>query len=171
MVNGGQSWQHLHYFPIAFYSAKYHPSLSWFGRDTSCRHSGRESYLIVAVIYRPGSHPVDSMFFDKFTSAFERVASMSAPVLIVGDNNNNNASVFILRRLHPDDNDNESSPPCEQRCITFNDGQRVQLARPELPAPHYICTYRLLPTTPHHRPGIITPDLLPVPIYRPRKDR
>ena len=44
---------------------------------------------------------------------------------------------------------NESSPPCEQRRITFNDdGQRVQLARPELPAPHYICMYRLLPTTP-----------------------
>ena len=32
---------------------------------------------------------------------------------------------------------NESSLPCEQRRITFNDdGQRVQLARPELPAPH-----------------------------------
>ena len=67
---------------------------------------------------------------------------------------------------------NELSPPCEQRRLTFNDdGQRVQLARPELPAPHYICMYRLLSTTtPHHRLGIITPDLLPVPIYRPRKD-
>ena len=44
---------------------------------------------------------------------------------------------------------NESSPPCEQRRITFNDdGQRVQLARPKLPAPHYICMYRLLPTAP-----------------------
>ena len=44
---------------------------------------------------------------------------------------------------------NESSPPCEQRRITFNDDwQRVQLARSELPAPHYICMYRLLPTTP-----------------------
>ena len=68
----------------------------------------------------------------------------------------------------------ESSPSCEQRYIfTFNDdGQRVQLARLELPAPHYICMYRLLPTTPlpHHRLGIITADLLPVPIYRPRKD-
>ena len=52
---------------------------------------------------------------------------------------------------------NESSPPCEQRRITFNDyGQRVQLARPELPAPHYICMYRLLPTTPPSPPGIIT---------------
>ena len=40
------------------------------------------------------------------------------------------------------------SPPREQRRITFNDdGQRVQLALPELPAPHYICMYRLLPTT------------------------
>ena len=64
---------------------------------------------------------------------------------------------------------NESSPPCEQRCITFNDdGQRVQLARPELPVHHYICMYRLLPTRPpHHRSGIITPDLFPVQIYRP----
>ena len=68
---------------------------------------------------------------------------------------------------------NESSSPCEQRRITFNDdGQRVQLARPELPAPQHICMYRLLPTTLplHHNLGIITPDLLPVPIYRPRKD-
>ena len=68
---------------------------------------------------------------------------------------------------------NETSPPCEQRRITFNDdGQRVQLARLELPAPDYIYMYRLLPTTPppHHRLGIITPDLLPVPIYRPQKD-
>ena len=66
---------------------------------------------------------------------------------------------------------NESSSLCEQRRITFNgDGQRVQLARPELSAPHYICIYRLLPTTPHHRPGIITHDLLAVPTYRPRKD-
>ena len=33
----------------------------------------------------------------------------------------------------------ESSPPCEQRRIIFNDdGQKVQLARPDLPAPHYI---------------------------------
>ena len=43
----------------------------------------------------------------------------------------------------------ESSPTCEQRRITFNDDeQRVQLAQPELPAPHYIFRYRLLPTTP-----------------------
>ena len=56
---------------------------------------------------------------------------------------------------------NESSPLCEQRCITFNDdGKRVQLARPELPAPHYNCMYRLLPTTPpspsrHYYPRLI----------------
>ena len=44
---------------------------------------------------------------------------------------------------------NDSSPPCQQRRITFNDGgQRVQLARTELPAPHNICMHRLLPTTP-----------------------
>ena len=66
---------------------------------------------------------------------------------------------------------NESSPPCDQRRITFNDdGQIVQLARPELPAPHYICMYRLLPTTPPSASRHYYPDLLPVPIYRPRKD-
>ena len=56
---------------------------------------------------------------------------------------------------------NESSPLCEQGHIIFNgDGQRVQLARPELSAPHYICMYRLLPTTPpspsrHYYPRLI----------------
>ena len=65
----------------------------------------------------------------------------------------------------------ESSPACEQRRITFNDDeQRVQLARLELPAPHYICMYKRYQLHPHHRLGIITPELLPVPIYRPRKN-
>ena len=46
---------------------------------------------------------------------------------------------------------NESSPPFEQRRITFNDdGQRVQLARLVLPAQHYICMYRLLPSSSRH---------------------
>ena len=64
---------------------------------------------------------------------------------------------------------NESSPSCEQRRITFNDdGQRVQLARLELPAPHYICMYRLLPTTPispsrHHYPQLIAGTNLLIP--------
>ena len=63
---------------------------------------------------------------------------------------------------------NESSSHCEQRRIIFNDdGQRVQLVRPELPAPNYICCHQLHH---HHRLGIITPDLLPLPIYRPPKD-
>ena len=63
----------------------------------------------------------------------------------------------------------ESSPPCEQRCITFNDdGQRVQLASPELPAPHYIFMYRLLPTTPpspsrHYYPRLIASTNLLTP--------
>ena len=42
----------------------------------------------------------------------------------------------------------ESSAPYEQKHITFNDDGRVQLARPELPATHYICMHRLLPSTP-----------------------
>ena len=64
---------------------------------------------------------------------------------------------------------NESSPLCEQRRITFNDdGQRVQLARHELSAPHYICMYRLLPTTPpslsrHYYPRLIAGTNLPTP--------
>ena len=61
---------------------------------------------------------------------------------------------------------NESSSPCDQRRITFNDDrQRVQLALPELPAPHYICIYRLLPTSsPITAYALLPPDLLPVPI-------
>ena len=61
----------------------------------------------------------------------------------------------------------ESLPPCEQRRIIFNDdGQRLPLARPELPAPHYICKYRLLPTTPpspsrHYYPRLFTGINLP----------
>ena len=64
---------------------------------------------------------------------------------------------------------NESSSSCEQRRITFNDdGQRVQFARHELPAPHYICMYRLLPTTPpspstHYYPRFIAGTNLPTP--------
>ena len=63
---------------------------------------------------------------------------------------------------------NESSPPCEQRRIKFNDdGQRVQLT-PELPAPHYICMYRLLPTASpspsrHYYPRLIAGTNLPTP--------
>ena len=66
---------------------------------------------------------------------------------------------------------NESSPPCDQRRITFNDDeQRVQLARPELPAPHYICMYRLLPTTPRSPSRRYYLRLIAVQIYRPRRD-
>ena len=51
--------------------------------------------------------------------------------------------------------------------FTFNDdGQIVQNARPELPAPHYICMYRLLPTTSlspsrHFYPPLIAGTNLP----------
>ena len=64
---------------------------------------------------------------------------------------------------------NESSPPCEQRRMTFNDdGQRVQLARPELTAPHYIWIHSLLPTTPlspsrHYYLRLIADTNLPTP--------
>ena len=60
---------------------------------------------------------------------------------------------------------NESSPLCEQRRITFNDDG----------AESAVGSTRVTSTTlhlhePHHRLGIITPDLLPVTIYRSRKD-
>ena len=47
-------------------------------------------------------------------------------------------------------------------------GQRVRQARYELPAPHYICMYRLLPTTPpspsrHYYPRFIVCTNLPTP--------
>ena len=61
---------------------------------------------------------------------------------------------------------NESSSPCEQRRIIFNDdGQRVQLARPESPAPHYNCMYRLLPSSScgHYYPRLIAGTNLPTP--------
>ena len=60
----------------------------------------------------------------------------------------------------------ESSSPCEQRRITFNDdGQRVQLARPKL---HYTRMYRLLSTTPpspsrHYYPRLIAGTNLQTP--------
>ena len=43
--------------------------------------------LIVIVIYRPGSRSADSAFFREFAAIVERVASMSAPVVIVEDVN------------------------------------------------------------------------------------
>ena len=57
--------------------------------------------------------------------------------------------------------------PHQGRFDIFNDyGQRVQLARPELPASHYIYMYRLLPTTPqspsrHYYPWLIAGTNLP----------
>ena len=62
---------------------------------------------------------------------------------------------------------NEPSPPCDQRCITFNDdGQRVKFAPPKLP--DIICMYRLLPTTPsspsgHYYPRFIAGTNSPTP--------
>ena len=54
---------------------------------------------------------------------------------------------------------NESSPPCEQRCLTFNDhGQSALWLDPSYQR-HitFACTgcYQLHP---HHHPGIVTPD-------------
>ena len=83
-------------------------------------------------------------------------------------NNNNNASVFILRCLHPDDNERVITTLRTEAHYIYDDGQIVQLARPELPAPHYICMYRLLPTTPpspsrHYYPQFIAGTDLSTP--------
>ena len=99
-------------------------------------------------------------------SAMELSAMLQSALFT--NNNNNNAGVFILRRWHRMTM-YESSPTCEQRRITFNDdGQRVQLARSELTASHYIFMYRLLPTTPplpsrHYYPRLIAGTNLPTP--------
>ena len=63
---------------------------------------------------------------------------------------------------------NESSPPCKQRCITFNDdGQRDVGSTRVTRATLHLHVQAATKYTPHHRLGIITPDLLSVPIYRP----
>ena len=66
---------------------------------------------------------------------------------------------------------NESSPPCEQRRITFNDDGRECSWLDQSYQRHitFLCTgcYQLHP---HHRLGIIIPYLSPVPIYRPEKE-
>ena len=61
--------------------------------------------------------------------------------------------LFIKRHKRPMD--------ASRALLHFNDDwQRVQCARLELPAPHDICMYRLLPTTPsspsrHYYPRLI----------------
>ena len=43
--------------------------------------------FVVVIIYRPGSRPADSTFFDEFAAVIERVAALLASVVIVGDVN------------------------------------------------------------------------------------
>ena len=43
--------------------------------------------LVIAVIYRPGSQQADTAFFEDFSDNGERVAAMSAPVIMLGDIN------------------------------------------------------------------------------------
>ena len=42
---------------------------------------------VVVVVYRPGSRRVTSAFFDDFSDLLERLATYSAPLMIVGDFN------------------------------------------------------------------------------------
>ena len=75
------------FFPIALYRESYLTAASSIDRSTSCLHSERGVNLIVVVIYRPGLRPADSAFFREFAAIVERVVSMSAPVVIVGNVN------------------------------------------------------------------------------------
>ena len=43
--------------------------------------------LVIVVIYRPGSQQADTTFFEDFSDLGERVAAMSAPVIMLGDIN------------------------------------------------------------------------------------
>ena len=43
--------------------------------------------LVVVAVYRLGSKPADSAFFENFASIIERVAARSTPVVVVGDLN------------------------------------------------------------------------------------
>ena len=56
--------------------------------------AGRSTEIVV-VIYRPGSQPIQQQFFDDLSVVFERVATYSAPVYVVGD--------FNIRLDRPDD--------------------------------------------------------------------
>ena len=63
--------------------------------------------------------------------------------------------------------------PHQGRFDIFNDDEQSACSRLDPINQRHItfCMYRLLPTTPpHHCLGIITPDLSPVSIFRPRKD-
>lgn len=51
-----------------------------------CITTGRSTEIVV-VVYRPGSQPLQQQFFDELSVVFERVATYSAPVYVVGDFN------------------------------------------------------------------------------------
>ena len=51
------------------------------------RITSGSSTFIVLVIYRPGSVPVTSAFFDDLSGTFERVVGYNEPIYIVGDLN------------------------------------------------------------------------------------
>ena len=87
------------------------------------------------------------------------------------NNNNNNASVFILRRLHPDDNERVMTTLwTEAHCIWRWRAESAVGSTRVTSATLHLHVQAATIYTRHHRPGIITPELLPVPIYRPRKD-
>src|SRR6218665_3214173 len=50
--------------------------------------SGGSSHLLV-IVYRPGSQPTTTAFFDEFSALLATLASMSVPITITGDMNVN----------------------------------------------------------------------------------
>jgi len=59
------------------------------------RAVARQFSAIIAVVYRPGSAPVQQLFFDELGDVLEQLATYSAPVYIVG--------YFNIRLDRPDD--------------------------------------------------------------------
>ena len=53
----------------------------------SCYFTFRDSHLLIAVIYRPGSEPVTCTFFSEFTELLSSVAKYSCDLIILGDIN------------------------------------------------------------------------------------
>ena len=52
-----------------------------------CYFTFRDSHLLIAVIYRPGSEPVTCKFFSEFTELLSSVAKYSCDLIILGDIN------------------------------------------------------------------------------------
>src|SRR6218665_762860 len=62
-----------------------------------CRMTSGGSSHILVVVYRPGSQPTTTAFFDEFSALLATLASMSVPITITGDMN-----IHLERALDPE---------------------------------------------------------------------